>query len=445
MRHFVNSVRKSSSSALLAALAMVVAAGCTQQPERVDSAPPTPTGRQALPARAVYDPPAKFDTQAGVLLPWEATSGLLSVGGTWLGNGRIPVALHKDKVYVATLDRLLAFNTTTGSLTATITPTADALSVLRQDDRNNAAPPAITPGLNPLVLAPFFVRQPGVGTQAAKNFVEFTATNAASDKIDWRLPLALPSWTKEGSPRTVSVVGTSEKVAVVTVSTGESSLFSAATTYGIDLTTRRVLWTKDRFEATAVTGNIVAGELETTDEYAAARGYDLLTGTERWRGEDRLNLDVKPAGPHLLLVQAQNKSDYRVHIRQFLDPATGEVKHETPDDFIDSRCDHDGQNTVVCSWDQGNLQKVWAFNDRTASLLWQLPDQTANRIAPQVTAVWNGRIYGKTNDGPLALDSQTGADLPTRPGAAPFLVNGYTGLALSPFPEDDLTAYPATE
>ncbi|MFE0654158.1 hypothetical protein ACFVZH_37000 [Streptomyces sp. NPDC059534] len=60
------------------------------------------------------------------------------------------------------------------------------------------------------------------------------------------------------------------------------------------------LGTKDRFEATAVTMHIVAGELETADEtYESARGYDLLTGAERWHGEERLNLDVKPAGPHL--------------------------------------------------------------------------------------------------------------------------------------------------
>ncbi|MEV0889650.1 hypothetical protein AB0J03_38490 [Streptomyces microflavus] len=226
------------------------------------------------------------------------------------------MALHKDKAFVATLDRLLAVNTTTGSLTATTTPTADALSVLSRDDRNHSAPPAVIPGADPLVLAPFFVRRPGVGTQAATNFIELTATNASSDKVDWRLPLTLPSWTKDGSPRTVSVVGASKKVVIVTVSTGASSLFSAATTYGIDLTARRVLWTKDRFEATTVTGNIVVGELETSDgTYESARGYDLLTGTERWRGEDGLNLDVKPAGPHLLLVQAQNKDDYRVHIQ----------------------------------------------------------------------------------------------------------------------------------
>ncbi|MEU0662420.1 hypothetical protein [Streptomyces lavendulocolor] len=190
---------------MTAALAMVFAVGCTQQPERVDAAPPAPTGKQTLPARAVYNPPAKFDTQAGVLMPWEASSGLLSVGGTWLGDSKIPVALHEDKAYVATLDRLLAFNTTTGSLTATITPTADAMSVLSKDDRNNAAPPVVTPGADPLVLAPFFVRRPGVGTQAATNFIELTATNASSDKVDWRLPLALPSWTKDGSPRTVEV------------------------------------------------------------------------------------------------------------------------------------------------------------------------------------------------------------------------------------------------
>ncbi|MFG2298483.1 hypothetical protein [Streptomyces sp. NPDC048603] len=434
-----------SSSTLIAALALVFVAGCTQQPERVDSAPPAPTGKQAIPARPVYDPPAKFDTEAGVLMPWESTSGLLTFArGTWLGDGRIPVALHKDKAYIATLDRLLAFNTTTGSLTATITPTAEALRVLDKGNRNNAAPPVITPGANPLVLTPFFVRQPGAGTQAPRELIELTATDASSDKVAWRLPLALPSWTKEGRAHFVSVVGATETVAVVTVSTGDSPLFSAATTYGIDLATRRVLWTKDLFKATAMTENIVAGELETGSTYEAAAGYDLLTGAERWRGDDRYSLDVKTAGPHLLLVQARHKNDYLLKVRQFLDAETGTVKREVPEDFAGSRCDHDGKTTIVCSWDLGNLYKVRAFNDRTASPMWQLPDQTANRIAPRVTAVWNGRVYGKTDDGPLALDAQTGADLPTQPGVAPFLVNGYTGLALSPAPEDDLTAYPAT-
>ncbi|WP_374772667.1 hypothetical protein OG756_05520 [Streptomyces sp. NBC_01310] len=70
-----------------------------------------------------------------------------------------------------------------------------------------------------------------------------------------------------------------------------------------------------------------------------------------------------------------------------------------------------------------------------------VPDKNAGRIAPQVAAVWHGRVYGKTADGPLALDARTGAGLPTRPGVAPYLVNEYTGLALSES-DDALTAYP---
>ncbi|MEU8433821.1 hypothetical protein AB0F18_13010 [Streptomyces sp. NPDC029216] len=63
--------------------------------------------------------------------------------------------------------------------------------------------------------------------------------------------------------------------------------------------------------------------------------------------------------------------------------------------------------------------------------LWQLPDPAADRIAPEVTALWHGRVYGKTRSGTVALDARTGADLPTRPGTAPDLVNGYTAIALA--------------
>ncbi|MFD0068647.1 hypothetical protein ACFRAI_39665 [Streptomyces sp. NPDC056637] len=40
------------------------------------------------------------------------------------------------------------------------------------------------------------------------------------------------------------------------------------------------------------------------------------------------------------------------------------------------------------------------MNASTGKVAWQLPDPGADRIAPDVTAVWHGRVYGKTAAAP---------------------------------------------
>ncbi|MFH8738876.1 hypothetical protein [Streptomyces sp. NPDC017964] len=80
------------------------------------------------------------------------------------------------------------------------------------------------------------------------------------------------------------------------------------------------------------------------------------------------------------------------------------------------------------------------MNASTGKVAWQLPGAGADRIAPDVTAAWHGRVYGKTAAGPIALDVRSGKDLPS-PGAAPMYVNESTGLVLS---DDSLVAYPTS-
>ncbi|MFD3699631.1 PQQ-binding-like beta-propeller repeat protein [Streptomyces sp. NPDC058646] len=414
---------------------MAAAVGCTKGPDRVDGVPPANTASApAVPARVPYDPPAQF--KGGVLLPWEASSGLISVGGTWLYNARVPVALHQDMAYVATTDRMIAFDTTRGEAKGTITPEGESLATLEENNRNYGAPPVVA---GSIVLAPFLVRQAGIGTQAARTSTELVAADAATGKLAWRLPIAVPEWTKDVSSRlTASVVGAYGNIAVVTVAHERSVFYSGSTTYAVDLSAHRVLWSQDFFKAFAVTDGIVTGEKRKapTDDYSAAAGYDLATGAERWHGEDLLQLGMQPAGPNLVFLAAQNKSDYRVSYRRFLDPATGAVKqNDVPGG---SRCEHDEASTVVCF----GGDSVVGIDATTGATLWQLPDKTANRIAPKVTAVWHGRVYGKTANGTVALDARTGADMPSQPGAAPDLVNAYTAIAIDPS-GNSLMAYQA--
>lgn len=80
-----------------------------------------------------------------------------------------------------------------------------------------------------------------------------------------------------------------------------------------------------------------------------------------------------------------------------------------------------------------------AVDPASGQLLWQLHDQDG-RMAPTVNAIWHGRIYGTTANGAVALDARTGKDTPTRPEAAPILVNEFGGLVLK---EGTLSSYPA--
>ncbi|MFF2195118.1 PQQ-binding-like beta-propeller repeat protein [Streptomyces sp. NPDC058157] len=387
-----------------------------------------------MPARVAHDPPAAFDARAGVVLPPEATSGLINVAGTWISDGRPPVALHRDKVFIATQDRVLVFDTALRMTRNLIGPQAEPFTRLTGSSVNTASAPHVTSGASPLLLAPFLVRQPGSGTKAARNEVELVAADAATGQAAWHLTLPFPEWGKDGSYTPgVAVVGSSGSVAVVTA-TYDSVSYHASTTYAVDLTARRLLWTQDAFEAAAVTDGLVTGPVRDNPLYGAgshASGRDLATGTERWRGEDRKELALQPAGPHLLLAQGRDVSDYQKKYTQFLDTADGTVKQDLPKENSGSRCRPDGETTVVCTGGS-NGPSVTAFDAATGAILWKLPDSGAGRIAPEVTSVWHGRVYGRTPDGSVALDARTGADLPAPPGVAPVFVNGYTGVALAP-------------
>ncbi|MEW1637465.1 PQQ-binding-like beta-propeller repeat protein [Streptomyces sp. NPDC093801] len=385
----------------------------------------------------MFDPPAKFDAKAGVPMPKAATAGLLSSKGADLGLLRNPVKLYKDKAYVATQENLLAVDTTNGAVT-TITPEAKAVT----DPQDSVGffsfthPVVITESASPLVLTSFVVKQPAVGTHAERVFVEFTAVNAASAQVAWRLPLDIPQWAKDArDPLTVRVTGSSGRVAVVSVGAFKPS---GRITYAIDLVERRVLWTRDLFEAKTIAKDTVAGITKDAidSHYEAAGGYDLNTGEQRWRGEDSENPSVGTGGPRFVRVAGRSKTG--VDFERLVDPQTGVVQRDLPDMGAD--CQFDGSSTLVCFRNSKGLS-VWAFDTSNGELRWALPNKAANRIAPTVTAVWHGRVYGRTDSGPLALDASTGEDLPMPPGIAPYAVNEYVGLALK---GTDAMAYPAS-
>ncbi|MFF4330750.1 outer membrane protein assembly factor BamB family protein [Streptomyces sp. NPDC001591] len=365
----------------------------------------------------------------GVLMPWEASSGLVNLLGNWMAEDEPPIALYGETAFVATPDRLLVFDTTNQKTRETIGPEGgQPVSTLKESDRNNAAPPVVTDGSSPLVLAPFVVRQAGVGTQASRTSAELVAADAKTGKVSWRLHLDVAGWTKDVTDSlVVSVVGASGSIAVVTLADKDSGSYSnPSTTYAIDLTTRRVLWTQETFKAAVVTGGVVAGtkRKSASDDYSTPTAYDLSTGAERWHDTEYFDIGLRSAGPDLFYLDAREKGSGKSR-RRLVDVRTGETRQD--DVPSAARCRHDGAGAVVC-WGR---ERVTGVDAKTGATLWQLPDEKAGRIAPRVTSVWHGRVYGKTPDGTVSLDSRTGADLPTPPGIAPDLVNAYTGVAIA--------------
>ncbi|MEU6759782.1 hypothetical protein [Streptomyces sp. NPDC046685] len=76
-------------------------------------------------------------------------------------------------------------------------------------------------------------------------------------------------------------------------------------------------------------------------------------------------------------------------------------------------CTHDGAQTLVCA----DAFSVAAVDHATGKVLWYIKDGDDSRLVPHVTAVWHGRVYCSATSGPVALDTRTGKEMPTRPEA----------------------------
>lgn len=415
---------------------MSVLTGCGDNGEHKTRAKATPAGsvKPSPAARPVHDPPATFATHHATPLPEGAIAGRLTVGGTL--NAPMPVALYKATTFIATANQMQAMGTATGRITATVTPKGTPIESdnVWTSTNHAAAPLLATAQGTATVIIPFVVEQTGTGTQTSHTVVEVTGTNADTGKVMWRLPLRPPQWDT-GSTLRAAAVGADDGIAVIRVSTGDD--YHAAA-YGIDLNGPREIWTVDRFQASAVTDQTVAGAaLE--DELGIDQrpaGFDIATGKRLWQGAHGTSVGAESAGPHLVRVHGNDYDNGDSHDR-LVDSRTGRALQTLPADLGSSTCTYDDRSMLIC-YGMGAASRVaYGLDASTGKVLWQLPDKQADRIAPKVTTAWHGRVYGTTDHGPIALDARTGKDLPS-PGVAPLLVNESAGIVLD---DSGLLAY----
>ncbi|MFE2991444.1 hypothetical protein [Streptomyces sp. NPDC059262] len=370
-------------------------------------------------------------------LPDEATAGRLSVGGSVLHA--LPIALYRSTVFITTGSRMDVVDTVTGDVTATTRPKESPLDT---DDEwststPSAAPLVVTTQGSSSVLAAFVVQREGTGTQASRTMAEVTSTDPATGKVTWRLLLRLPDWASQ-SELTASMVGAEDGTAVVSLTTRNGSHAAA---YGIDMGTQQPVWSLDNFRAGAVARKIVVGaRLE--DEVGVDQrpaGFSLASGERAWQGTHGTNVAAAPAEPTLIRMRGKDY-DSGEDYDNLVDPRSGRTQQPLPEDLLGSACAYDDQSMLICSGTGAASLVTYGLDAATGKVKWQLPDEGADRIAPDVTAAWHGRVYGRANDKAVALDARTGKDLPS-PGAAPMAVNESTGLVLD---DSALLAYPTS-
>ncbi|WP_329125088.1 outer membrane protein assembly factor BamB family protein [Streptomyces sp. NBC_01465] len=423
------------------ACSLLTACGTGDASRATGGAPPTAAHTSAAASRPVHDPPATFATK-GARMPDGLLTDVLDLDNRLVGP--TSVTLYGKTAYVGAFDHVQAIDTTNGHVTATIEPAAKALAEGNGTKHKAGAPAIVTIGGTPALLTPFPVQVSGTGTQASHQAVEIDASDPATAEVRWRVTLRLPEWADDlGTELTATAVGADGNTGVVAVSQSNDN----AVTYGIDLTTHRQIWVQDGFAATGIAGGMAVGW--DTEKYEAhAAGHDAATGAPRWQGQYIVNQSVSALGPHFVLLQGGHFGSEHPYV-QLLDPATGKTKQQLPVPLSKGTCVYDEKSTVVCHGTGNGTDDDAAFglDATTGKTLWRLPDKQADRIAPEITTAWHGRVYGKTKNGPVALDARTGQDLPTSPRIAPVLVNGSAGLAPDKVDgwKTELFVYPATD
>jgi hypothetical protein len=301
-----------------------------------------------------------------------------------------------------------------------------------------------------VVLAPFHAEIRGQGTTASRQLMELMILDPETGDLRTSLEVELSdefrsSRTQSTAARVVGAYGQTVVISVRVHST-RSLANGIRETVAVDLSDPdrpKALWRKPGFEPFAVAGGHVVGG--TASRYDVLTGLSVKDGRQVWQdptyrkealGSGELRAQgAAAAGPDWVVVQ-------RVVPRGLVgsesalvlvDPATG--THRTLfEDAAVVRCHYDQKSVAVCgprdksNWGQDEL--TFALDAGSGGVLWQLPDKAARRVMPEVTAAWHGRVYGRTEAGPVVLDARTGEDVEVDPGVAPVAVNEYGAVAM---------------
>lgn len=394
--------------------------------------PSDPAGAQG-PAMREVKAPVHFSARKAVALPESAGAGNISIGGL---QHPLPLALHKGTAYIARPDGMEIASGTRKADPVLLTPKHKPLTTMDDLGLTVGSNPARRPVIaeskgKTLALSSVVTKVPGSGTTKGHHEVELLVADTETAARAWsaRIPLGEMEYALDVKEEDTEVVGTyGDTVA----------LYAQGRLYGVNVDSHQKVWTAPgTYAAGAV---LAAGKLvalrDDADGDRHPVGLNPADGSQDWAIRDISAETLNAASPGTAIVGGYLSSEDSRKASVLLDAASS-TRIETYDGIMAAdSCDYDGRSTTICA----GTDAVAAYNTQTGKERWTLPDKSGNRVAPEVTLVRAGLVYGTTENGPVVLDSTTGADKEDQPGIAPYFSDGYVGIALT---ESDhtVTAY----
>ncbi|MFC8373692.1 PQQ-binding-like beta-propeller repeat protein [Streptomyces sp. NPDC057239] len=432
--------------ALLLAMSVMISAcsgGGGDGAEVERAKPPSPT-RKKEPSLPNYDPPKQF-TADGIHL---GTKRCCNDDPDGSGRGYV---VDSRAIYYMTSDtELVAHDLATGKRVLSFT--------FDNGSSDDAVPlPKVTDGR---IFNSYLVPVEGTGTQAERRLLRVVAVDARTGRTLWSVDLDedIGSYSSD----TPSVFAANSEHVVV-----ERIVEGGHYTAILNAKNGELRWQDREFHPYAFDGQVLAGQTVSVnwspENQSPPEGRAVTDGTRRWklpnrppgkdpyrdwggiapvwrtdRADDALFLvsvgESLDAQPKALILRARDGKQIVT-----IDTDSGLQASQLRD------CWHDGRQTIVCQ--VGVDSQVDAYDEQSGKKLWSLPDEAAGRIAPEVTAVHNGAVYGSTDNGSLILNARTGKDMVTDLVVKPHYVG--PGFGIAPLKEagkywHEIYLYPAT-
>lgn len=416
---------------LIAAALAFTLIGCSSSPRRDPGI--GGGGGFAAPARDAHDPPLRFDTSSAITLPAEASDSRITLGGDL--SYPLPVALNDLTAFIGAPEGMMAVHTESGGeIIATFPPVGEplerSLSSGWVGGSTTAAPVVGETDGRVVVLTAYTTRHAGVGTQRSRRYTEIIEVDARTLKQRWAIKIEIPDeMSPYSGPISAAIVGILPGRAAVQVSQDKRHDLHI-----IDLNDGRTVWSRANHGPSTVAGEVVVTVVDKNPDLAGSSlvGLAGADGHELWSdnsyGEE---IEIKASGGGVVAVSGSSGNLYL----RMVDPADGAIKaileqeRTLSSTRLDIKCFFDQRTSIACS-----LRERWlsVFDTTTKKWLWDLPDDEAGRVAPEVNFAWHGAVYGETRDGPVVLDAATGEDREINPGITAYLVNQFIGIGPSP-------------
>lgn len=266
------------------------------------------------------------------------------------------------------------------------------------------------------VIGAFATTEQGTGTYSDRHGITVVALDAGSGKTLWTREIAGDKVADgEGVPRVVGADARHVLVASYVQGYAQTPPLSAL----FDTRTGQVIWTDTDFKGVDLEQSVAVG----VREDGGFAGKSTSDDAQLWKRNLQPEAQTSDPGPGLTRVDGVEAGGTLL-----IDPVTGATRLDSGDTSL-RECHYDGWNTTICAGADGSGNAaVWAVNVHTAHVLWRLPDESANRIAPEITSAWHGVVYAQA-DQAMTLDVRTGRDLRTDIGlVSPTMVNDGYGL-----------------